>query len=191
MVFSCGGSRFVRRVGCGAYHILVITVETTSGGCGLWTSGLNNYGQLGLGDITNRTSLDRVDLDGERVEDVDGGMHHSLCYTSEGGCYAWGRGDSGQLGIKDECEVGYCETSPMPVSLPGRVGRVKGIGAGSNHNLAYTTGNQVYSWGYGDMLALGHGKDRDENRPRVIKGMEGMVLMVAGGGQHSAIVVSK
>ncbi|GMH56988.1 hypothetical protein TrRE_jg9507, partial [Triparma retinervis] len=38
------------------------------------------------------------------------------------------------------------------------------------------------------MLALGHGKDRDENRPRVIKGMEGRVLMVAGGGQHSAIV---
>jgi hypothetical protein len=26
---------------------------------------------------------------------------------------------------------------------------------------------QVYSWGYGDMLALGHGKDADELTPRV------------------------
>ena len=190
VVFKGGGNRFVRKVGCGAYHLMVCTVENTGGG-GLWASGLNNYGQLGLGDIDNRTELCRIDIDGERVEDVDGGMHHSMCYTKEGGLYAWGRGDSGQLGIKEECEVGYCEMEPMTVELPGAKGRVKSIGCGSNHNLVVTTANEVFSWGYGDMLALGHGKDRDENKPRIIKGIEGRVLVVAGGGQHSAIVVSK
>ena len=41
------------------------------------------------------------------------------------------------------------------------------------------------------MLALGHGKDKDENRPKKLKLEQGKkVLMVAGGGQHSALIVS-
>ncbi len=28
---------------------------------------------------------------------------------------------------------------------------------------------KVYTWGYGDMLALGHGKDKDEATPKVNK----------------------
>ena len=107
--------RFVRKVAAGAYHVMVVTIEGEEGGSLLWTSGLNNYGQLGLGDINNRTVLTPVEaLVGERVEQIDGGMHHSLCLTKEGGLYAFGRGDSGQLGVKDDCEVGYCEMSPVP-----------------------------------------------------------------------------
>lgn len=41
-----------------------------------------------------------------------------------------------------------------------------GIGCGGNHNLALTEKNEVYSWGYGDMLALGHGEEKDEVLPK-------------------------
>lgn len=44
--------------------------------------------------------------------------------------------------------------------------RVVGIDCGGNHNLALTDKNEVYSWGYGDMLALGHGEEKDENLPK-------------------------
>lgn len=43
---------------------------------------------------------------------------------------------------------------------------VTGIGCGGNHNLALTEKNEVYSWGYGDMLALGHGEEKDEVLPK-------------------------
>ena len=34
--------------------------------------------------------------------------------------------------------------------------------------LALNAENDVYSWGYGDMLALGHGKEKDEDAPKKI-----------------------
>jgi alpha-tubulin suppressor-like RCC1 family protein len=40
------------------------------------------------------------------------------------------------------------------------------IACGANHNLVLTSKNDIYSWGYGDMLALGHGKERDELVPK-------------------------
>merc|ERR1719502_1172430 len=43
---------------------------------------------------------------------------------------------------------------------------VKQIACGGNHNFAITDTNDVYSWGYGDLLALGNGKDQDEPVPK-------------------------
>ena len=72
---------------------------------------------------------------------------------------------------------------------------VKQIACGGNHNFAITDTNDVYSWGYGDLLALGNGKDQDEPVPKTInlakaKGIDAdfKVSMVSGGGQHSAII---
>ena len=42
------------------------------------------------------------------------------------------------------------------------------ISCGDNHCLAVTSSNDVYSWGYGDMLALGNGRERDEYVPHKI-----------------------
>lgn len=54
--------------------------------------------------------------------------------------------------------------------------RVSAISCGGNHNLALTVStsdsnnnsnsSEVYSWGYGDMLALGHGEEKDELLPK-------------------------
>ena len=41
------------------------------------------------------------------------------------------------------------------------------------------TGTGVFSWGYGDMLALGHGLERDEKHPREID--LGKVYVKGGG----------
>lgn len=40
------------------------------------------------------------------------------------------------------------------------------ISCGGNHNLVLTNKNEIYSWGYGDMLALGHGDEKDEILPK-------------------------
>ena len=51
----------------------------------------------------------------------------------------------------------------------------------------------MYTWGYGDLLALGHGKECDEPTPKKVNfkkaGIDNIkITMVAGGGQHSAII---
>ena len=89
------------------------------------------------------------------------------------------------------------------------------ISAGSNQNFVLTSAGDVYSWGYGDVGALGHGIEEDENgltlqvsdefRPRKLDVLKKInkgrkkkgrtpftsnVHAVASGGQHSAIICS-
>lgn len=89
-------------IGCGSYHSMLVVAGENNG---LFTCGLNNYGQLGLGDKESRALLAKVSLPAPAcaptvsIVSVKGGMHHSLMLTSSGKIFAFGRGDSCQLGI--------------------------------------------------------------------------------------------
>jgi regulator of chromosome condensation len=180
----------VKSFGCGAYHSLVAIV-----GDRLFACGLNNYGQLGLGNTTSKELVSEVKaLCGVGIASLKGGMHHSLVLSSAGGLFAFGRSDSGQLGSNQGSIDAAGDFSALPIKplLPSHV-VVTGIDCGGNHNLALTKQGEVYSWGYGDMLALGHGEEKDEFLPKKLNFNKAnikniTVTQVAGGGQHSAII---
>jgi regulator of chromosome condensation len=173
--------------GAGGYHALVI--ET---GGQVYTCGLNNYGQLGHGDLENREELSPItSLAGLRFVAAKGGTHHSLLLTDDGKLVSFGRGDYGQQGVtflsaSAGATAGACTESPILPVLDASVS-IRQIACGANHNMALDSNNGVYSWGYGDMLALGNGKEKDEDMPKKIK-TEGEVVQIACGGQHSAIL---
>lgn len=186
----------VRIVACGGYHMLVVSDLFE-----LYSTGLNNYGQLGLGDIEGRDTLAKVTAF-EKHDSVimcSAGIHHTLCYTDGDKEQLWsfGRGDSGQLGLTSALPaVGYCENTPQKIPLTETVAQ---IDCGDNHNLVLTTEGSVYTWGYGDMGALGHGVENDEYSPRKLDTTKGLrkdaitgvkVHRVFGGGQHSILVAS-
>jgi regulator of chromosome condensation len=183
----------VKCMGAGAYHLMIGVVVD---GCDrLYTTGLNSYGQLGIGSIYNRETFARVEtMDGVALSALKGGVHHSLALSSDGVVWGWGRGDSGQLGIVKAPKLGYCEEKPVRVhTLPARGTE---ISCGDNHCLVLTRANEVYSWGYGDMLALGNGRERDEPLPHKINlgktGYAGCkILQLGGGGQHSGFLVEQ
>ena len=151
-----------KSIGCGAYHSLV---SLTSLGT-LYTCGLNNYGQLGVGHEENCESLTLVTgLSNENIVQTDGGSHHSVALSAEGKIFSFGRGDSGQLGILEGPPSGYHQNEPQEVKMPSS-SKMSMVSCGSNHALAFSRDdNSVYSWGYGDMLALGNGVERDEGLP--------------------------
>ena len=134
-----------------------------------------------------------VGMDCTKVAELACGGAHVLA-VADGVVWAWGRGDSGQLGIVDKPEVGYCEMTPLKVSLPPGTAPATAISCGSHHCLVLTSDNDIFSWGYGDNLALGQGKERDENRPTKLDkskyGGGAKVLQLGGGAQHSAILLS-
>lgn len=102
--------RNAKSIGCGSYHCFVVVVTESAGmevisddahsGATVLTCGLNNYGQLGLGEdnTTNMSYLTEIpSLQEKGVVSLQGGAHHSLALTSSGQVYAFGRGDSGQV----------------------------------------------------------------------------------------------
>lgn len=159
-----------KSIGCGAYHALVVI------GSSVYACGLNNYGQLGTGNTESSDYLIKVyALEGQHVVTAKGGMHHSLVLTASGKVLAFGRADSGQLGIARLMgkSAGEFLTVPEEVVIEDSNGsgsiEVGAITCGSNHNMVLRkNSNEVYSWGYGDMLALGHGKEQDEFKPKKI-----------------------
>lgn len=191
----------VKSIGCGGYHSLIATV-----GDEVYACGLNNYGQLGqpVSNTAQWNLLEIKQLAGCGIIMLRGGMHHSLALSSSGTIYAFGRGDSGQLGYQDSevNSVGGCSHDPWPLNPSSFKGinannadstRFVQIDCGGNHNLALNASGEVYTWGYGDMLALGHGDEGDENLPRKLNFNKAKIknitiTQIAGGGQHSAII---
>lgn len=202
----------VKAIGAGYNHSMVVMAVRAE----VWAAGLNNYGQLGLGHRENRHLLEHVEgLDGRGITEVTGGAHHSMALAGPTGkLFAFGRSDSSQLGIGRAGGVlapGASEALPVPVLFPAREAGtskppfVTGVSCGGTFNLATTTSNQVYSWGFGEMGQLGHRPARgeeasDEPCPRLVDmsqakggGEEGgagafEVLKVDGGAQHSVIL---
>ena len=64
--------------------------------------GLNDYGQLGLGNNVSAPSpVYLISLQGIPVMQIASGAYHTLILTVSGNIFAFGRNDFGQLGFGD------------------------------------------------------------------------------------------
>lgn len=67
----------------------------------LFSSGENQYGQLGLGDSYEREDFHLIEHFkevGEKVTEISCGAKHSIAKTTNGKVFTWGLGNYGQLG---------------------------------------------------------------------------------------------
>ena len=72
----------------------------------VWAWGANNYGQLGQGDLTPRsTPVALSSLRSASARDpviaISAGLHHAAAVTTDGTLWTWGSNDCGQLGLGD------------------------------------------------------------------------------------------
>ena len=133
----------------GADHIIALTKCRD-----LYVWGGNNYGQLGLGDIRDRTLPHLMDLSGLYITKVSCCGYHTVIITVRNEIYIWGRNAQGQLGLGDNIKC----NSPQKLNLPNAIL----VSCGWTFTMALTTSNKIYVWGdnqYGQ-LGLGDGHDR-------------------------------
>ena len=81
----------------GASSIAGGTAATKTDGT-LWTWGLNGNGQLGLGDVVNRSSPVQVGLL-TNWRSVSSGSNQTAATKTDGTLWTWGYNFAGQLGI--------------------------------------------------------------------------------------------
>ena len=128
----------------------------------MWGNG--QTGQCGSGEMKNELYPATLKaLKGKDVVDVACGHVHTVALCANGGVYAWGGGESGQLGT-----ASIFEPSPQYVDLERDLGehdKVKTIACGAFHTVCGTSEGRVFSWGSNTVGALGLGHKIQRGTP--------------------------
>ncbi|HFL2412469.1 TPA: RCC1 domain-containing protein [Clostridioides difficile] len=104
----------------------------------LYACGLNNYGQLGLGDTVNRSVMTKVDID--NVLDIKGSGNSTFVLKNNGTLYSCGLNSNGQLGLRDEVN--------RNIFTKIEIENIKDFCVESSYVIALNHSKEVYGWGY-------------------------------------------
>ncbi|TUG88269.1 putative E3 ubiquitin-protein ligase HERC1 [Bagarius yarrelli] len=129
----------VVQVACGLNHTLVVS----SDGSTVWAFGDGDYGKLGLGNSTAKSSPQKVDvLCGIGIKKVACGTQFSVALTKDGNVYTFGQ--DRLIGLPE----GRARNHNRPQQLPALVGVIiKDVAVGAEHTLALASTGDVYAWG--------------------------------------------
>lgn len=145
----------------------------------LWGWGRNNYGQLGDGDLTERSVPTRIGAASD-WQAVAAGHEHSLALKRDGSLWAWGINEYGQLGD------GTDESRWIPIRI-GTASDWQAVASGYDHCLALKTDGSLWAWGYNMTGQVGDGTAGiNNNRSAPIRiGAASDWQVVAAGYHHS------
>ncbi|WP_028680694.1 Ig-like domain repeat protein [Salinispora arenicola] len=118
----------ITTVSGGARHTVAVTSADT-----MLAWGHNNFGQLGDGTTTDRSTPVAVDLPADTtITTASAGAFHSLAVTSTGTMLAWGYNALGQVG---DGTTATRRRTPVAVDLPTGT-TITAAAAGNRHSLA-------------------------------------------------------
>ncbi|MNJ38784.1 Regulator of chromosome condensation (RCC1) repeat protein [compost metagenome] len=134
----------------------------------VWAWGNNQYGQLGDGTTTSKSTA--VQVNGlSDVLSVAAGSYHSLALKSDGTVWSWGLKSTGQIGNEGINDHVY--------SRPEQVENLTGIiaiMAKGNTSYALNSDGTVWAWGLIDLGQLGIANNINANVPVQIQGVRGV-----------------
>ena len=113
----------------------------------VYSTGDNQYGQLGLGNTTNRSTFTKVNID--NVEKISCGRSHTFILKKDGTLYSAGNNQYGQLGLGN--------TTNRNTFTKVNLDNVKDVICGINHTFIIKKDGTVYSTGRNDYGQLGLG----------------------------------
>lgn len=159
----------------GDFYTLAIKTDNT-----LWAWGYNNYGQLGDGTNTNRSTPTQIGTSGT-WKSIAAGESHTIAIKTNGTLWAWGYNNYGQLG--DGTTATY-RNAPVQI---GTATNWKSVATGISHNVAVKTDGTLWAWGKNDYNQLGDGSYLGQNAPIQI-GTESNWKSVAAGQNHTLAI---
>ena len=162
---------------CGSLHSFLIDSDGD-----LLAFGLNNYGQLGIGNMVN-THIPYLVQEISDVVSISGGEHHTIALTKSGEVFAWGRNDDGQLGL------GHTQEQTSPKIIPNVT--FSSISAGGYYNYALDAENKIWTWGSGDSYVLGNGCEDEVMVPTQHPRFTERYDLISTGSQHACLVSLK
>lgn len=151
----------------------------------VWTWGLNDHGQLGIGNKDNALEPIRISSV-SNVSAVAAGQYFSMALLSDGTLWAWGDNEYGQLGIGTS---GSGSNTPVQVqNFSDKI--VRAISCGFQHSLALLSDGTLWAWGHNNNGQLGLGNTTTiVTTPTQVAAL-GNVSAITAGGHHSFAYLS-
>jgi alpha-tubulin suppressor-like RCC1 family protein/sugar lactone lactonase YvrE len=164
----------------------------------LYSWGLNNLGQLGLGTTTNEATPQAVSLPaGVSAVSVSAGVSATYVIGSNGVLYAFGSNADGQLGNGTTTN----QSVPTAVTFPGNA-TVASVSAGSAGSdppaagkvpggfaLARTTSGGLFAWGLNNLSQLGDGTTTNHSSPEAITLAAGVTVESISAGDDDSMAI--
>ncbi|PIA47632.1 hypothetical protein AQUCO_01400330v1 [Aquilegia coerulea] len=170
----------VKMIAAGAEHTAAITEDGK-----LYGWGWGRYGNLGLGDRTDRLLPEKVSAtDDKKMDLVACGWRHTISVSSSGALYTYGWSKYGQLGHGD------FEDHLIPHQLEAlHHDYISQISGGWRHTMALTSDGKVYGWGWNKFGQVGAGDNIDHCSPVQVKfPNEQKVAQISCGWRHTLAV---
>ena len=141
-----------------SYHHSAAVAETGE----LFTFGMNDCGQLGLGTTQHQVTPQLVEgLEGVRLIGVSCGLYHTVAVSDAGDVYSFGKNDYGQLGLGHTRHVKV--PTKLPEGLDGEI--VIQISCGYYHTVLLCKSGKTLTFGRNDYGQLGIGNKVHQNSP--------------------------
>jgi alpha-tubulin suppressor-like RCC1 family protein len=129
---------------------------------------------------------------------IAAGAAHTCMVTSQGKVQCWGANQFGQLGAEDS-QLTPLEYAPVVdgvnpenwalAGVRALDGRVTAIAAGYYHTCVLTESGGVWCWGRNNGGQLGDGTNTDRNGPVEVRGLDGGVVGLAAGADHTCALL--
>lgn len=141
----------------------------------IWVAGYNGYGQLGLGDTTDRTSFTQITHAAFFTDIVTGDGRYPSCaaISNQHEIYLWGYNGYGQCGTGNTVN----QLSPFKPAgtFQGSVSKARFGGGVSTEGCVLQADNQLWAAGYNQNGNLGLGHATDSNTFQKVLGVSGTI----------------
>ena len=166
----------VKQIACGRYHTFILKNDGT-----LWSCGYNEYGQLGLGNTTDRTTFTQVTTNiNNDVKQIACGYYHTFILNNDGSVWVCGRNNNGQSGLGDATDI---------TTFTKVTNDVKQIACGEYHTIILKTDGSIWSCGKNNNGQLGLGdKTVKTTFTKVTTNINNDVKQIACGHSHTIIL---
>ncbi|XP_078388638.1 putative E3 ubiquitin-protein ligase HERC1 isoform X9 [Cetorhinus maximus] len=168
----------VGQVACGLNHTLAVSTD----GMMVWAFGDGDYGKLGLGNSTAKSSPQKVDvLCGVGIKKVACGTQFSVALTKDGHVYTFGQ--DRLIGLPE----GRARNHNRPQLVPALNGVfIEDIVVGAEHTLGLSSPGDVYGWGSNSEGQLGLGHTNHVREPTLVTALQGKnIRQISAGRCHS------
>ena len=162
-------------VSCGATFSICICKN------GVFSWGSNSFGQLGIGNNDDQSSLQQILFfkNPEEIISLSCGGHFSICICKNG-VFSWGYNHYGQLGIGNQIN----QSSPQQISFFKNPEEIISLCCGNDFSICIYK-NGVFGWGYNGYGQLGIETEINQFFPQQIeffKNPEEIISLCCGAG---------